>query len=293
MNILAMSFIDKFLDLTSPLPREIIRYLHLLKELEKRYKDNKTTLRKKRESFLHKLKTNNIPSNMESQRILSEIEKNHEDLLSLSNYKKEIIKHIQEILKKSFLEKLNPIIEEGKKECEEEINKNITSPINNIYKNSTISTINNSNNTIIIKTSNLNSNNINMNNISDKTKKNELSDSMDFDSKDSENKIKSFLGNKKKRTKLSVKNIKLKNQSEVYYPEADKNQVYCVCHKSSYGNMIQCENPDCKGKWFHYECVGINANTTLDKAWYCSKECEIEAKKRKDKGKIAKKKKKI
>ena len=41
-----MSFIDKFLDITTPLPREIVRFLKLYKTVEERCKDNDMKLKK-------------------------------------------------------------------------------------------------------------------------------------------------------------------------------------------------------------------------------------------------------
>ena len=37
----------------------------------------------------------------------------------------------------------------------------------------------------------------------------------------------------------------------------DDEQKYCVCKQNAYGEMIKCENDDCKIKVFHLECVGV------------------------------------
>lgn len=43
--------------------------------------------------------------------------------------------------------------------------------------------------------------------------------------------------------------------------------TYCVCNQVSYGEMIGCDNNDCKLEWFHFNCVGL---TTKPKGkWYC------------------------
>eukprot|EP01132_Coremiostelium_polycephalum_P000506 gene506-637_t len=43
--------------------------------------------------------------------------------------------------------------------------------------------------------------------------------------------------------------------------------TYCFCNRVSFGEMIGCENPDCKIEWFHFECVGLTS--TPKGKWYC------------------------
>jgi len=45
---------------------------------------------------------------------------------------------------------------------------------------------------------------------------------------------------------------------------------YCFCNEMSYGDMIACDNPNCRREWFHYPCVGIV--TPPKGKWYCA-EC--------------------
>lgn len=45
---------------------------------------------------------------------------------------------------------------------------------------------------------------------------------------------------------------------------------YCFCNEMSYGEMIACDNPNCRREWFHYPCVGII--TPPKGKWFCS-EC--------------------
>jgi len=46
--------------------------------------------------------------------------------------------------------------------------------------------------------------------------------------------------------------------------------TYCFCNQVSYGEMVACDNPNCKIEWFHYGCVGLNQQPKGK--WYCS-EC--------------------
>lgn len=47
----------------------------------------------------------------------------------------------------------------------------------------------------------------------------------------------------------------------------DCNQ-YCFCNKPSNDDMIACDNENCKIKWYHYACVGVDPNKLPD-SWYC------------------------
>jgi len=43
--------------------------------------------------------------------------------------------------------------------------------------------------------------------------------------------------------------------------------TYCICNRVSFGEMVGCDNTDCKVEWFHFECVGLT-NPPKGK-WYC------------------------
>jgi hypothetical protein len=47
--------------------------------------------------------------------------------------------------------------------------------------------------------------------------------------------------------------------------------LYCFCRRVSYGNMVGCDNDDCKYEWFHFDCVGLSEQP--QGKWYC-KECK-------------------
>ncbi|XP_038978996.1 PHD finger protein ING1-like isoform X2 [Phoenix dactylifera] len=44
--------------------------------------------------------------------------------------------------------------------------------------------------------------------------------------------------------------------------------TYCFCNQVSYGEMVACDNPDCKIEWFHFGCVGLKEQPKG--TWYCS-----------------------
>ncbi|EER34331.1 hypothetical protein CTRG_01191 [Candida tropicalis MYA-3404] len=65
--------------------------------------------------------------------------------------------------------------------------------------------------------------------------------------------------------------------------DADNN-LYCFCQRVSFGEMIGCDNDDCKYEWFHWSCVGITSPPKDDEIWYCP-DCAPKMEKRKKKRK--------
>ncbi|PPD98377.1 hypothetical protein GOBAR_DD04626 [Gossypium barbadense] len=43
--------------------------------------------------------------------------------------------------------------------------------------------------------------------------------------------------------------------------------TYCLCNQVSYGEMVACDNPNCKIEWFHFGCVGLKEQPKGK--WYC------------------------
>lgn len=42
---------------------------------------------------------------------------------------------------------------------------------------------------------------------------------------------------------------------------------YCTCHQVSFGEMIACDNKDCRIEWFHFACVDLKSKPKGK--WYC------------------------
>lgn len=49
--------------------------------------------------------------------------------------------------------------------------------------------------------------------------------------------------------------------------DAEDKRLYCFCQKLSYGEMIACDNADCRYQWFHLPCV--NLKPPLPENWFC------------------------
>ncbi|KAL3479041.1 hypothetical protein BJX99DRAFT_222854 [Aspergillus californicus] len=44
-------------------------------------------------------------------------------------------------------------------------------------------------------------------------------------------------------------------------------KVYCTCRTVSHGDMVACDNENCKFEWFHWKCVGLTREPVGK--WYC------------------------
>jgi hypothetical protein len=230
-----MSFIDKFLDVTTNLPREIIRLLKLYKFVEERCKNIKNNLTELRMNYIkemNKLKELNQLKGDEpiDERILATNNKYYKELLNLSEYKQNLIKELEYILDKDFLKKIAPIIEEGQKELKDE--STMANGINSNYNK----------NTLEDKSTLINS---------EKNKKNEK-----------------LLGNKTNRQNKN--NARKKNLTNIeYYDENAQNgeEHYCICEGKGDGKMIEC---DSCFNWYHFKCIGKDESFDPD-SWICDK----------------------
>jgi len=65
-------------------------------------------------------------------------------------------------------------------------------------------------------------------------------------------------------------------QIDIDMPIDPNEPTYCICNRVSFGEMVGCDNAECKVEWFHFECVGL---TTPPKGkWYCP-DCQAMRKK--------------
>ena len=235
---MSATFVNKFLELAEPLPRKLIRHLKLLKEVERISYNLNQSLKERREQYLEKLREKSLKRSI----TLKSIKSLYKEVLSLSDYKLELIKEIKYILENEFVEKLNPIIEEGKIELESN-NKKIT-----FEDTSSITTDTEAN-------------------------------SKKFLNKKKNRSVKKSKEREKEKEKEKEKeNIHIENNIH-NHKIRDLKDVYCKCKRESYGKMIQCDNPDC-GEWFHYECIGLKENYEPKEEWFCSDKCRLKAKRR-------------
>ncbi|KAB1218220.1 hypothetical protein CJ030_MR3G026100 [Morella rubra] len=57
-----------------------------------------------------------------------------------------------------------------------------------------------------------------------------------------------------------------------HLPVDPNEPTYCFCNQVSYGEMVACDNADCKIEWFHFGCVGLKEQPKGK--WYCS-DCAV------------------
>ena len=50
-----------------------------------------------------------------------------------------------------------------------------------------------------------------------------------------------------------------------------KEKHWCLCHGPEHkGDMVACDNENCKIQWFHLACVGLKDAPAADDVWFCS-----------------------
>ena len=231
------TFVNKFLELTEPIPRKLIRHLKLLKEVERISYNLEKALKERREQYLEKLREKSLKRNI----TLKSIKSLYKEVLALCDYKLELINEIKYILENEFVDKLDPIIEEGKEELDLN-NKKITFEDNTTTDNDT-----------------------NSKKFMNKKKNRSMKKNKE---KEKDNKDK----------EKEKENIHIENNSNNKIIR-DLKDVYCKCKRESYGKMIQCDNPEC-GEWFHYECIGLKESYEPKEEWFCSDKCRLKAKRR-------------
>ncbi|KAH8692730.1 hypothetical protein BGW36DRAFT_385076 [Talaromyces proteolyticus] len=91
-----------------------------------------------------------------------------------------------------------------------------------------------------------------------------------------------FKPKKRAGGKDSVKGDDYRIDEDGVLEKVDPNEPrYCLCKDVSFGIMINCENSDCEGEWFHLECVGLKEPPSRRATWYCP-DCRVKLNKAPD-----------
>ena len=80
-------------------------------------------------------------------------------------------------------------------------------------------------------------------------------------------------GGRKKKVKEEPE-VEMVEDEEHEDEDADDDTRYCFCQQQSYGEMVACENDDCKYQWFHTGCINMKKVPEEDEDWYCP-DCRI------------------
>lgn len=276
-----MSFIDEFLDFTSILPRDVIRLLKLIKEVDEKSVETNKKLTDSRKLYLSKQKTKSGEKDIND--LYNTIHSNYLTAISLSLTKEEIIKELQYLLFTHNLENLSRIIEKGEKECAANAQINLTNGIT--PQSAPLSFLADSKQSI--------EDNFSISALSSKKNKN-LKDSKLLGKK--KNRLKQAKNKKNGNNQITLNSVDIPQPIDSDIAHAGEigeglEQVYCFCKGPSYGNMIECDNLKCPIQWFHYDCVGITVKPNDSEKWFCSEECKEQFLLKEEKG-VKKKKKK-
>lgn len=285
-----MSFVDSFFELTANLPREIVRMLKLIKEVDEKSVEMNKALSDNKKIYLskHKIK-NDFVNSQQLAELYNKIDQDYQTCISLASYKIQLINELHYMVFDNNMNEINKIIEKGEKEVKIHEMSNNQNGINNVpFSQGPKSTDDSFQNSTLSR------------------KKGESTNGKNLSSSRDLNK---FIGKKKNRAqKTKKKKIIYSGNSdltELDYSQQTNNattaignetgdgvveQVFCSCKGPSYGNMIACDNLDCPIQWFHYECVGIKDKPHDNSHWYCSPECRAQALAKEEKAKKKKKK---
>ncbi|CAJ0937450.1 unnamed protein product, partial [Mesorhabditis belari] len=70
---------------------------------------------------------------------------------------------------------------------------------------------------------------------------------------------------RKEKKNEDYKAIRMANISDM--PIDPNEPRYCTCNQVSFGEMVGCDNKNCKVEWFHFQCVGLTEPPTGK--WFC------------------------
>jgi len=56
--------------------------------------------------------------------------------------------------------------------------------------------------------------------------------------------------------------------------DPDDDKLYYFCENVNFGEMIECDGPDCETEWFHFACVGIDPKAKPEGSWLCES-CQL------------------
>ena len=264
-----MSFIDAFLDLTATFPREIVRLVKLIREVDERSAEYAKRLDEELKLSLAKQKLHSKHNTQYLTDLHNKIINDYKISMSLSSYKLQIINELNYLIYDLHIKEVDNIIEKGEKEVKDQ--QGGTLPLS-------------------IETKSLDDSISNLPTSKKKT-----------DSTKPIKSINKMLGKKKNRSLSSTKTKKQKQINETNLPQPNhiflstpptehhgnnpnsSDQLFCFCKGPSYGNMIACDNNDCPIQWFHYDCVGITEKPHDNQHWFCSEECRLQATRKKKK----------
>ena len=115
-----MSFIDAFLDLTATFPREIVRLVKLIREVDERSAEYAKRLDEELKLFLAKQKLHSKHNTQFLTDLHNKIINDYKISMSLSSYKLQIINELNYLIYDLHIKEVDNIIEKGEKEVKDQ-----------------------------------------------------------------------------------------------------------------------------------------------------------------------------
>lgn len=316
------NFIDEFLDLVNPMHQPFIRYLKHISAIDEKNQKFNEELSLLHEQYKEKISLSKDSNNKDNvgEDILKKIKEKYDLSVSCSLTKIKIVSELIDMITGDHIEKLNKIIDNGKKECAEsnqDSYKNMYSTHNSYYGNdfteyqgygsSHYNKLNKKKNKII-GSSNIEINNYdNFNSVSRPLNKQKLllnrkknrqnrsnkKKKLGFNNDSGDGGLNGNMHSSANEDAISINkgNININNLSpEVsgFFDDKDKKGVTCPCGEPDNDDMVGCEG-GCE-RWFHFKCVNFfpKENTADGEQWYC-KDCTEKMKKEEKSNKRKKK----
>lgn len=73
---------------------------------------------------------------------------------------------------------------------------------------------------------------------------------------------------RKKKAQPDDRDVEMEDEGDDEEGDED-NTRYCFCNQRSYGEMVACENDDCRYQWFHTGCLKMTKVPEEDEDWFC------------------------
>lgn len=88
-----------------------------------------------------------------------------------------------------------------------------------------------------------------------------------FEKRDSDVEGMNDKGKKRKLERKYIEHMDGNNKKKARRKDAADEETYCICNQVSYGEMIGCDNDNCKTEWFHFSCMSLTSKPKGE--WFC------------------------
>eukprot|EP01100_Stratorugosa_tubuloviscum_P015719 TRINITY_DN927_c1_g1_i1.p1 TRINITY_DN927_c1_g1~~TRINITY_DN927_c1_g1_i1.p1 ORF type:complete len:305 (+),score=109.15 TRINITY_DN927_c1_g1_i1:648-1562(+) len=286
------SFLESYLESIDSLPHELKRNFTLMRELDSRLEN----LLEEVEVFSKQVLKAGKKITIEDEQIIQMIKQDYKSCLDYSDEKVALALQTYEMVDKN-IRRLDMELKKYETELGEQPTNSILPLMNGTTRKSNInlngsgnlsnSNYDNDNNTHSYKNKYQNNNSTDINDINNSQNNSKVNHDLNYSSENryqsnyeithqqnkSFKKINSrrlpYDKNSRRRLSDSVGAARVLS-IDCDMPIDPNEPTYCICNRVSFGQMIECENTECKVDWFHFECVGL---TDIPKGKWLCPEC--------------------